>query len=339
MSATLPRSAGLTGMVLLVVVLAALAGRGAPVSAQTATVSAVTVASSARTTATATATVSGMGTFSLRFSARGQNAWGTSLTATATAAGDVTFALTGLAANAFYDVEVSADSTFATGVESLTFQNRPAHRDFTTGTTDPARGIAGSAQTLWVATQPDSGVAGFLAFKRQPLGDIGERDSDKDISGATDSNDVSGLSNNDDPGGVWSDGAYLYAVEQYQGRARKRGRVFVYSLADGTRIKDREFKLHWRHYDVKGIWADTDTFWIMNGEREAWAYKRTPAHEYGARDTTRDIIVHPVGSYSVRGIWSDRQVLWAIHGEHKVAYAYDLRTGTAVPALNLQMSE
>ena len=77
----------------------------------------------------------------------------------------------------------------------------------------------------------------------------------------------------------------------------------------------------------------------MNGEREAWAYKRTPAHEYGARDTTRDIIVHPVGSYSVRGIWSDRQVLWAIHGEHKVAYAYDLRTGTAVPALNFQMSD
>ena len=134
-------------------------------------------------------------------------------------------------------------------------------------------------------------------------------------------------------------GAYLYAVEQYQGRARKQGRVFVYSLADGTRIKSREFKLDWRHYDARGIWADTDTFWIVNGDREAWAYKRTPSWEYGARDTTRDIIVHPVGSYSVRGIWSDGKVLWAIHGEHKVAYAYDLRTGTAVPALNIQMSD
>ena len=168
MSATSPRSAGLIGTVLLVVALAPLAGRVESVSAQTPTVSAVTVASSARTTATATATVSGAGTFSLRFSLRDENAWGTSLTATATEAGDVTFALTGLAPNAYYDVQVSADSTFMAGVVSSTFQNRPAQHDFTTGTTDPARGIAGSAQTLWVATEPDSGVASFLAFKRQP---------------------------------------------------------------------------------------------------------------------------------------------------------------------------
>ena len=339
MSATLPRSAALLGLVLLVVALAPLAGRGASVSAQAATVSAVTVASSARTAATATATVSGAGTFSLRFSARGENAWGTLLTATATEAGDVTFALTGLAANGYYDVQVSADSTFATGVVSSTFQNRPAHLDFATGTSNPARGIAGTAQTLWVTTEPDSGVAEFLAFKRQPTADIGERDPAKDILGATDDTDPSGFSHNDDPRGLWSDGTYLYAVEQYQGVRRKQGRVFVYSLADGARVTSREFKLDWGHYDVKGIWADRDTFWIVNGKREAWAYKRTPANQYGDRDSTRDIIVHPAGSYSVRGIWSDGKALWAIHGLDKVAYAYDLQTGTALPALNIQMND
>ena len=339
MSATLLRSAGLTGIVLLVVALAPLAGRVESVSAQTATVSAVTVASTSRTAATATATVSGAGTFSLRFSARGENAWGTSLTATATGAGDVTFALTGLAPNDYYDVDVSADSTFATGVVSSTFQNRPAQLDFATGTSNPARGIAGTAQTLWVTTEPDSGVAKFLAFKRQPTADIGERDSDKDILGATDSTDLSGFSHNDDPGGLWSDGTYLYAVEQYQGVRRKQGRVFVYSLADGARVTSKEFKLDWGHYDVKGIWADRDTFWIVNGAREAWAYKRTPSSQYGDRDSTRDIIVHPAGSYSVRGIWSDGKALWAIHGLDKVAYASDLQTGTALPALNIQMND
>ena len=101
MSATAPRSAGLIGIVLLVVALAALAGRVAPVSAQTATVSAVTLASTSRTTATATVTVSGAGTFYLRFSLRDENNWQPSLTATATGAGDVTFALTGLAASAY----------------------------------------------------------------------------------------------------------------------------------------------------------------------------------------------------------------------------------------------
>ena len=82
MSATAPRSAGLIGIVLLVVALATLAGRVAPVSAQTATVSAVTLASTSRTTATATVTVSGAGTCYLRFSLQDENNWQPSLTAT-----------------------------------------------------------------------------------------------------------------------------------------------------------------------------------------------------------------------------------------------------------------
>ena len=73
--------------------------------------------------------------------------------------------------------------------------------------------------------------------------------------------------------------------------------------------------------------------------REAWAYRRTPSFQYGERDTTKDMIVHPSGSYSVRGIWSDGQVLWVIDGERKVAHAYDVRIGTALPALNIQMSD
>ena len=135
------------------------------------------------------------------------------------------------------------------------------------GTTNPARGIAGTSQTLWVATEPNSGVANFLAFKRQPAANIGDRDSTKDITGAIDNSDFTGLLHNDDPTGLWSDGTYLYAVEQYQGVARKRGRVFAYSLADGNRVKSKEFLLDWRHYEPKGIWANTDTFWIVNGDR------------------------------------------------------------------------
>ena len=151
---------------LAAVVVAILVAAPSPAHADAPNVSEVTVASSSRTAATATVTVSAAGTFYLQFSLRGESQWTAVSSQIASAAGDLTFSLTGLEANAYYDVEVSESSTFASAIESATFQNRPAHLDFATGTTNPARGIAGTSQTLWVTTEPNSGVANFLAFKR-----------------------------------------------------------------------------------------------------------------------------------------------------------------------------
>ena len=328
MSATLPRSAALLGLVLLVVALAPLAGRGASVSAQVATVSAVTVASSSRTAATATATVSGAGTFSLRFSARGENAWGTSLTATATAAGDVTFALTGLAPNDYYDVQVSADSTFATGVVSRTFQNRPAHLDIAlergTGS-NVATGIAGDANTLWVIADGARGVTTKIhAYKRTLAAQHGDRDTAKDITPRA---------GNHTPGGAWSDGTFLYVVD------RSQGRIYVYSLADGSRELSREFRFERGHLDQWGAWANDDTFWVVKRQHDALAYKRPPLSGYmAARDTAKDITLHEHGSYALGGLWSDGETLWAVDGRDRVLYAFDLRLGVPRPHLDVPLN-
>ena len=322
MSATLPRSAALIGIVLLVVVFAALSGRVASVSAQTATVSAVTVASSARTTATATATVSGMGTFYLRLSLHDEDDWGALLwTAAATEAGDVTFSLTALAANAYYDVEVSADSTFATGVESSTFQNRPAHLDITLAGSDLPTGIAGDANTLWVISDGFSlGTSTtILAYKRTPAAQHGDRDTAKDIT--------PGLGNHS-PGGLWSDGTYLYAVDRSQFRA------YAYQLSDGSRQSSREFRLARGHSDAKGIWANSDTFWVVYPQHDAYAYERP----YGGRDTAKDITLHKDGSYALSGIWSDGQTMWAVDGRDRMLYALDLRVGIPLPHLNIPLN-
>ena len=321
MSATL-RSVGLIGMALLVVALAALAGRVASVSAQTATVSAVTVASSARTTATATATVSGMGTFYLRLSLHDEDDWGALLwTAAATEAGDVTFSLTALAANAYYDVEVSADSTFATGVESSTFQNRPAHLDITLAGSDLPTGIAGDANTLWVISDGFSlGVSTtILAYKRTLAAQHGDRDTAKDIT--------PGLGNHS-PGGLWSDGTYLYAVDRSQFRA------YAYQLSDGSRQSSREFRLARGHSDAKGIWANSDTFWVVYPQHDAYAYERP----YGGRDTAKDITLHKDGSYALSGIWSDGQTMWAVDGRDRMLYALDLGVGIPLPHLNIPLN-
>ena len=328
MSATLPRSAALLGLVLLVVALAPLAGRGASVSAQVATVSAVTVASSARTAATATATVSGAGTFSLRFSARGENAWGTSLTATATAAGDVTFALTGLAPNDYYDVQVSGDSTFATGVVSRTFQNRPAHLDIAlergTGS-NVATGIAGDANTLWVIADAARGVTTKIhAYKRTLAAQHGDRDTAKDMTPHF---------GNHTPGGAWSDGTFLYVVD------RSQGRIYVYSLADGSRELSREFRFERGHLDQWGAWANDDTFWVVKRQHDALAYKRPPLSGYmAARDTAKDITLHEHGSYALGGLWSDGETLWAVDGRDRVLYAFDLRLGVPRPHLDVPLN-
>ena len=325
MSATLLRSAGLTGIVLLVVALAPLAGRVESVSAQTATVSAVTVASTSRTAATATATVSGAGTFSLRFSARGENAWGTSLTATATAAGDVTFALTGLAPNDYYDVQVSADSTFATGVVSRTFQNRPAHLDIALAGSNVATGIAGDANTLWVIADGARGATTTIhAYKRTLAAQHGDRDTAKDMTPHF---------GNHTPGGAWSDGTFLYVVD------RSQGRIYVYSLADGSRELSREFRFERGHLDQWGAWANDDTFWVVKRQHDALAYKRPPLSGYmAARDTAKDITLHEHGSYALGGLWSDGETLWAVDGRDRVLYAFDLRLGVPRPHLDVPLN-
>ena len=321
MSATLPRSAGLIGIVLLVVVFAALAGRIAPVSAQTATVTAVTLASSSRTTATVTATVSGMGTFYLRFSLQDEDEWGTSLSVDATGAGDVTFNLTALAANVYYDVEVSAHSNFATGVNSSTLQNRPAHHDITLAGSDLPTGIAGDANTLWVIS--DGFTFGIpttiLAYKRTLAAQHGERDTTKDITPSL---------GNHSPGGLWSDGTYLYAVDRSQLRA------YAYQLSDGSRVASREFRFARGHSDPKGIWANSDTFWVVKPQHDAYAYKRP----YGGRDTAKDITLHEAGSYALGGIWSDGETIWAVDGRDRMLYAFDLTVGVPRPHLNIPLN-
>ena len=325
MSATLSRSAGLTGMVLLVVALAALAGRGSPVSAQTPTVSAVTLASSGRTTATATATVSGAGTVSLRFSARGEDAWGTSLTATATQAEDVTFALTGLAPNDYYDVQVSADATFATGVVSRTFQNRPAHLDIALAGSNVATGIAGDANTLWVIADGARDITTTIhAYKRTLVAQHGDRDTAKDMTP---------LPGNHTPAGAWSDGTFLYVVD------RSQGRIYVYSLADGSRELSREFRFEPGHHGEWGAWANDDTFWVVKRQHDALAYKRPPLSGYmAARDTAKDITLHEHGSYALGGLWSDGETLWAVDGRDRVLYAFDLRLGVPRPHLDVPLN-
>ena len=311
--------------VLAAVAVAILVAAPSPAHAETHSVSAVTVATSTRTTATATVTVSAAGTFHVRFSLRGENAWTAATSQTATAAGPLTFSLTGLTANAYYNVDASSDSTFASGVKSQLFHNRPAHLDFATGDANIATGIAGDANTLWLTIdQPLGGGASlFKAYKRQPATEIGERDASKDFTG---------FYGNHTPGGSWSDGSYLYAADASQLR------VYAYNLSNGARVMSREFALGPQHKVPRGVWANDDTFWVVNQQTDVLAYKRTPSWEYGDRDSAKDITVQTPPSYALNGIWSDGETLWVVDGRDKRAYAYNLKLGIPWPGLDIPLS-
>ena len=293
-------------------------------------VTAIALASTSPTTATATVTVSAAGTFHLRFSLKDEDQWQTAAPAIASTAEDLTFSLTGLVANAYFDVQVSEDSTFGTGVESITFQNRPADLDFALAESDIPTGIAGDASTLWIAFDGFTAEGShfgiptkLLAYKRLPEAERGNRDEDKDITPTTGHNL---------PGGLWSDGTHLYAVDQSQFR------VYVYKLSDGSRAVSREFAFPGDHSNAKGIWANSDTFWVVAPRHSAYAYKRTPASQYGDRDTAKDITLHEDGSYALRGLWSDGDTIWAVDGVDRKVHAFDLRHGLPLPELNVPLA-
>ena len=328
----------------------------APANADAPNVTGVTVASTSRTAATVTVTVTGSGTFHVRFSPRGQNEWTAVTAKMASAEGDLTFSLTGLQGNAFYDVQVAESSAF-TSVDAVTFQNRPANLDFAlgsvatgTGNEDVvAFGITGNASTLWVTVFQPPKVGGtantqYRAYKRTPVAQIGNRDASKDVAGNR---------FNHTPGGLWTDGTHLHAVDAAQTR------TYVYKVSDGARplhtgaLGTRaylEFMFQRGHRNPTGIWASDDTFWVVSpSDSQLLAYKRSaPADiltalgssqlpEHGTRDSTRDLSLSP-SHRTLRGIWSDGQVMWAVGARDKTAYAYELRRGVRQQKLDIELS-
>ena len=228
-------------------------------------------------------------------------------------------------ANAYYNVDVSSDSTFATGVKSKLFQNRPADHDFLTGTSHIARGITATGDTLWITIDPPfgGGDSTLQAHKRAPASEIGDRDSSKDITT---------FWGNHYPGGSWTDGTHIFVADASQLR------LYAYNRWNGNQAPSRELKLAPEHKHPRGVWANDDTFWVVNQQTQVLAYKRTPPSQFGKRDSAKDMIVQPVPSESLNGIWSDGDTLWVVDGRDKKAYAFNLALGTAWPSLDITLS-
>ncbi|MYH31792.1 MAG: hypothetical protein F4137_23805, partial [Acidobacteria bacterium] len=284
------------------------------------------VASTGKTTATATATVTAAGTFYLRHSPRNQDSWTTLAGQTVTAAGDITFSMTGLRENRYYDAEVSSSSTFASDVASTSFQNRPAHLDFSTGESAVARGIAGDANTLWITIDHalGGGNSTFKAFRLTPSSRHGEHDTGKSFTGGQ---------GNHSSGGSWYTDRRLFAVDYSQTR------TYVYAIPGYWRDGGKELRLPAAHAFPQGIWGNEDTVWIVQPRDQAWAYSRTEKEGLAAaRQPELDLTINPSGRDAIWGIWSDGTTMWSIDPVTRWAYAYNISLQRRWPSLDFKLS-
>ena len=275
----------------------------------------VLVKNTGQTTATATFTVSAAGTYYLRYALVGTTDWTNAPDATATATDDsVTFSLTGLLANASYNVQASPDASFtAEGTRSSTYVHRPDQKDFTLSADNgSARGIWSDGTTMWVADSSNDKLYAYTLSAGTPDA-ANTFDLDK--------------ANNDDPGGLYGSSSTLWVSNTVTDK------VYAYTITSGssfgTRDTSKEFNLDTKDSLTAlimpmGMWSDDSTMWLVGNVREEiYAYNVSSTGTFGARETAKECSLF--SEYSrPNGMWSDGSTVWVADSEEDRIFAYAL---------------
>ena len=222
-----------------------------------------------------------------------------------------TFSLSGLTANASYDLQASLDSTFMDGTEvSGGFTNRPAHEDFDSlhSNNTTASGLWGNSTTLYVGQYDDRLDSGFYTYNR----------SSHAFESTTTLRDISGFEHVSElPNGLWSDGTYLWMVVD-------DGSVEALALADNSHAAGQYFRTDYSS-KTSGIWGNSSTIWVSRNAKDGHLL---PAHRKDTKvaDTDKNITLH-ADNIDVRAIWSDGTTMWVVDEDDLKAYAYGMDDG------------
>ena len=275
----------------------------------------VSAVSASRETATATVQLrnleSASATVSLRYRLSADTDWTDASESVDTTGTSATFSLSGLTANASYDLQASLDSTFTDGTEvSGGFTNRPAHEDFNSlhSNNTTASGLWGNSTTLYVGEYSGGTNGALFEYNR----------SSHAFESSTTLSSISGLEAADGiPRGIWSDGTYLWMVDD-------DGPVEAIALEDNSYAASQSFEAD--KSINHGIWGNSSTIWISYSSSpfsELAAYRR----DTKAADADKDIDVHD-DNPDPGAIWSDGTTMWVIDTKDRKAYAYGVNDGT-----------
>ena len=125
---------------------------------------------------------------------------------------------------------------------------------------------------------------------------------------------------NTSPTGAWSNGATMWIADSNDGK------LYAYTLADGSRDSDKDITLENNNSNPVGIWLDDTTIWVaelMPTERKVYAY--TLADD--TRDSDQDITLRGDNTTSW-GLWSDGTTMWVVDWNGDDLYAYTLADDT-----------
>ena len=125
---------------------------------------------------------------------------------------------------------------------------------------------------------------------------------------------------NTSPTGAWSNGATMWIADSNDGK------LYAYTLADGSRDSDKDITLENNNSNPVGIWSDDTTIWVaelMPTERKVYAY--TLADD--TRDSDQDITLRGDNTTSW-GLWSDGTTMWVVDWNGDDLYAYTLADDT-----------
>ena len=121
---------------------------------------------------------------------------------------------------------------------------------------------------------------------------------------------------NTSPTGAWSNATTTWIADSSDGK------LYAYTLADGSRDSDKDITLDSNNSNPVGIWSDDTTIWVaelMPTERKVYAYTLAD----GSRDSDKDITLRG-GNTSSWGVWSDGTTMWVVDWNDDELYAYTL---------------
>ena len=180
---------------------------------------------------------------------------------------------------------------------------RTADRDITLDLQQGSPGgVWTDGTTIWVYDVEDRKLYAYAA-------ETGARDEGKDIDRPEDMFPIHY--------GVWSNGDTMWLSQQTGGLA-------AYDLGTGTRDGEKDFDAldGVDGIDVRGIWSDGVTMWVVDSANQRL---RALNLSTGEPDTDKDFhTVRNAETGSIWGIWSDGETMWVSDSAADKVYSYNM---------------
>ena len=135
--------------------------------------------------------------------------------------------------------------------------------------------------------------------------------------------------------GVWSDGDTLYVLTADRSWTNPRGKVFAYSLSDGSRQKSMDISLPGDNAHPAGLTGRDGIIYVAdNRDRKVYAYnmetrRRQSGDDINGIDTLRK---------EITDLWTDGDTVWVSYWLSGFIRAYDMDTGERNPGLDVQLA-